>query len=98
MNRIKLTMVAAGLAALAACNNNTPQEQAADNIEANAEARADNLEEMADNATSEAREDSLENQADRVREQGEEKADATRSSADLDGNSADDTVSGNSQN
>ncbi|GAA3998342.1 hypothetical protein [Sphingomonas humi] len=95
MNKLKLTMVAAGIAALAACNN-TPQEQKADNIEANAEATADNLEEAADNATTEAREDSLENQADMVREKGEEKADATRTSADLDGNSADDTVSGNS--
>ena len=97
MNRIKLTMVAAGLCALAACNN-SPQEQKADNIEANAEATADNLEEAADNATTDAREDALENQASQVREQGEEKADATRGSADLDGNSADDTVSGNSNN
>jgi len=96
MKKLAVLAVTAGLMSLAACNNNTPQERAADNIEANAEARADNLEDMADNATTENREDSLENQADRVREKGEEKADATRTSADLDGNSADDTVSGNS--
>lgn len=98
MKKLAVLAVAAGLVSLSACNNNTPQERTADNIEANAEARADNLEEMADNATTENREDALENQADRVREKGEEKADSVRTSADLDGNSADDTVSGNSQN
>lgn len=97
MNTLKLTMLAAGLAALAACNN-TPQEQAADNIEVNAEMTADNLEEAADNATTDAQEDALENAASQTREAGEEKADATRGSADLDGNSADDTIKGNSSN
>src|SRR4030095_13290260 len=72
--------VAAGLGALAACEH-TPQEQAADNIEANAEATADNLEEAADNASTEATEDALENKADATREAGEEKADATREGA-----------------
>lgn len=80
--------VAIGLGALAACNQ-SPQEQAADNIEANAEMTADNLEEAADNATSEATEDALENQADATREAGENAADATREGADADGNSAD---------
>ena len=79
--------VAAGIAALAACNQ-SPQEQAADNIEANAEMTADNLEEAADNAPTEATEDALENQADAIREAGEENADATRTGADADGNSA----------
>jgi len=97
MNSLRIFAVAVAIAELAACNN-SPQEQKADNIEANAEARADNLEEAADNASTEAREGSLENQADGVGEKGEEKADATRTSADIDGNSADDTVSGNSQN
>ncbi|SFP84026.1 hypothetical protein [Sphingomonas rubra] len=69
--------LAAGLASLAACNN-TPQEQAADNIEANSEAVADNLEEMADNANTEAREDALENRADTVRDMGENKAEDMR--------------------
>ncbi len=49
---------------------------------------ADNLEEMADNASTEGTEDMLENKADATREMGEENADATRSSTDLDGNSA----------
>ncbi len=80
--------VIVGVAALAACNNETPQEQAADNMEANAEMTADNMEEMADNATSEAAEDRLENQAGATREAGEEAADANRSGMDADGNSA----------
>ncbi|WP_114227437.1 MULTISPECIES: hypothetical protein [Sphingomonas] len=95
MKTLSALAVAAGLLSLAACNN-TPQEKTADNIEANAEARADNLEDMADNATTENREDALNNKADMVRENGEERADRVRTSADLDGNSADDTISGNS--
>jgi hypothetical protein len=89
--RMKITTVLAvalGVGALAACNNDTPQEQAADNIEANAEMTADNLEDAADNTASEATEDSLENQADATREAGEEAADATRDGMDADGNSA----------
>src|SRR5688572_23596342 len=79
--------VAAGLAALAACNQ-SPQEQTADNIEANAEMTADNLEEMADETANDATEENLENAADATREAGEENADATREGADADGNSA----------
>src|SRR5688572_30016105 len=79
--------VAVGLAALAACNQGA-QEEAADNIEANAEMTADNLEEMADETANEATEDALENQADATREAGEENADAVRDGADADGNSA----------
>jgi len=67
--------VALGAAALAACNQ-SPQEQAADNIEANADNVADNIQANADNA------------ADATRAAGEEKADATRNGADADGNSA----------
>jgi hypothetical protein len=79
--------VAVGLAALAACNQ-SPREDAADNIEANAEMTADNLEEVADETGHEAAEDALEKQADATREAGEENADATREGADADGNSA----------
>lgn len=79
--------VALGISALAACNN-SPTEQAADNIEANAEMTADNLEEAADNASTEAGEDNLENAADATREAGEENADAIRDGMDADGNSA----------
>ncbi|WP_298090273.1 hypothetical protein [uncultured Sphingomonas sp.] len=73
MKKMIVLGVAAGLVSLAACNS-TPREQAAENIEANAEALADNLEEAADNATTEAGEDRLENQADAVREMGDNRA------------------------
>jgi hypothetical protein len=69
--------LAAGLISLSACNS-TPREQAADNIEANTEAVADNLEEMADNANTEAREDALENKADAVRDTGQNQAEDMR--------------------
>ncbi|WP_294392206.1 hypothetical protein [uncultured Sphingomonas sp.] len=68
---------AAALLALSACNN-SPREQAADNIEANAESVADNLEDAADNASTEAGEDRLENQADATRELGDKKAEDMR--------------------
>jgi hypothetical protein len=79
--------VAFGAAALAACNQ-SPQEQAADNIEANAEIVADNLEDAADATSNEAVEDNLENAADAVEANGEAAADAVRDGADADGNSA----------
>jgi len=68
---------AIGLASLAACNQ-TPREQAADNIEANAEAVADNIEDRADYANTEAGEDLLENRADAVRATGENQAEDMR--------------------
>jgi protein involved in sex pheromone biosynthesis len=77
---MKKTLVfglAAGLISLSGCNS-TPREQAADNIEANTEAVADNLEEMADNANTEAREDALENKADAVRDTGQNQAEDMR--------------------
>jgi hypothetical protein len=63
MKKILVLGLAAGLATLSACNS-TPREQAADNIEANAEGMADNLEDMADNVSSPAAEAGLENQAE----------------------------------
>lgn len=77
MKTISTVAMSFALCALAACNN-TPQEQAADNIEANAEVVADNLEEAADNATTEAGEDALENKADATREAGENAAEDMR--------------------
>lgn len=73
MKKMMVLGLAAGLAALSACNS-TPRENAADAIEANAGAVADNLEAAADNATTEAAEDALENKADAVRETGDAKA------------------------
>lgn len=73
MKKMLVLGAAAGLFALSACNN-TPREQAADNIEANADARADNIDAMASNATTDAAKDSLENKADAVRDQGKAEA------------------------
>lgn len=77
MKKMMTIALAAGLASLAACNN-TPRENAADNIEANAEAVADNLEDMADTANTEGAEDAMENQADAVRATGQNQADDMR--------------------
>lgn len=77
MKKMFVIGLAAGLASLAACNQ-TPKEQAADNIEANAEMMADNMEEMADNATTEAGEDMMENQADATRAMGQNQAEDMR--------------------
>jgi len=79
MKRVALWAAAAGLFALGACDTNTPQENKADAIEANAENVADNLEAVADNTSNEVVEDRLENQAEQVRDEGEEKADAVES-------------------
>ena len=73
MKFITTAAIALGLAGLSACNN-TPREQKADNIEANAEATADNLDVAADNATTTAGEAALDNQAAAVRNEGEAKA------------------------
>jgi|ERR1700754_4587498 hypothetical protein len=78
--------VALGVAALAACNQ-SPQEQAADNIEANAENTADVIESNTENAA-DAVEANGQNAADEVRAAGENTADAVRNGADADGNSA----------
>jgi hypothetical protein len=61
------------LCALAACNN-SPAENAADSIEANAEMTADNLEVTADNATTDNGEAALQNQADATRAAGDNAA------------------------
>ena len=77
MKKMLVLGLAAGLATLSACNS-SPREQAADNIEANAEGMADNLEEAADNVSSEAGEDALENKADAVRATGQNQAEDMR--------------------
>jgi hypothetical protein len=65
--------VSLGLAALTACNS-SPREQAADNIEANAENTADNLEDVADTVNNDVAADNLENQADATRAAGDNAA------------------------
>ena len=78
--------VALGAAALAACNQ-SPQEQAADNIEANAENTADMIESNTENAADMV-EANGQNAAEDVRAAGENAADEVRNGADADGNSA----------
>lgn len=77
MKKILVLGMAAGLASLAACNS-SPREQAADNIEANGEAVADNLEDAADNTNSAMMENNLENRADAVRATSENQAEDMR--------------------
>jgi hypothetical protein len=78
--------VALGVAALAACNQ-SPQEQAADNIEANTENTAGVIESNTENAA-DAVEANGQNAAEEVRAEGENAADAVRNGSDADGNSA----------
>jgi hypothetical protein len=90
--------VAVGLMALAACNQ-SPQENRADQIEANAENTADiietNTENVADtletnaDAAADATRAAGQNAADQTRAAGENAADRVRNAADADGNSAD---------
>lgn len=77
MKKIMLLCAAASLATLGACNK-TPREQAADNIEANADSVADNLEQAADNASTPVAENALDNQADATRNLGDAKAEDMR--------------------
>ena len=77
MKKIFVLGVAAGLASLAACNT-SPREQAADNIEANGDAVADNLEDAADNAGNGMMEDRMENRADAVRDTTQNQAEDMR--------------------
>ena len=79
--------IAFGVTALTACNN-TPKENVADNIEANAENTADMIEENADNVPGVTLNDAADNAADATRAEGEKKADEVRNGADADGNSA----------
>ena len=77
MKKIYALSIAAGLMSLTACNS-SPREQAADDIEANSEAIADNLEDAADNAPSDVAEGNLENAADAVRATGQNQAEDMR--------------------
>jgi hypothetical protein len=97
MRIITLAALTIGLAGISACNN-SPREQAADNVEANAENTADvieaNTENVADTleANSQNAADAVraagDNTADQVRSAGENHADTVRNGGDADGNSA----------
>ncbi len=80
MKSIVPILAAAGLVALAGCNN-TPAENAAANGEAVAENEADIIDEQAANASTEAGEAALENDAAAVRAEGENAADAIENKA-----------------
>ena len=86
MKTTTVLAIALGIGALAACKQ-SPQENVADNIEANAENTADTIEANTSNASDNIQA-AGENAADAVRNQGEQKADAVRNGADADGNSA----------
>lgn len=77
MKKMIVLSLVAGLVSLSACNK-TPREQAADNIEANSEAVADNLDAMADNAATPAMENAMDNEAAAVRATGENQAEDMR--------------------
>jgi len=64
MKKLSLVIVAAGLMALAACNKQTPAENAIDNQAAALENQADALDNAADYASNEATESALENASD----------------------------------
>jgi hypothetical protein len=72
MKKTVVLGTAFGLLALSACHS-SPREQAADNIEANAESSADNLEDMASNANGPVA-DNLQNAADATRALGDNEA------------------------
>ena len=77
MKKTVMVALAAGLVSLSACNS-SPREQAADNIESNSEAVADNLEDAADATGNAAAADQLENKADAVRATGQNQAEDMR--------------------
>lgn len=68
---------AAGLFALAACNNSATENKA-DAIEANGANIAENLGEVAENISNDQAAEAVENKADAIREDAENKADAVR--------------------
>ena len=78
MRIFALGAVAAGLFALAACND-TPAENKAENIEETAENQAENIVEGAENQA-ESIQETAENQAEAIEEQAENQADAVENS------------------
>jgi hypothetical protein len=75
MKLLLKVMIGGSLLALAACGGQG-DDALGDNVADAADAKADTLDAMADNATNEAVEENLEDQADAVREAGEAKEEA----------------------
>lgn len=75
MKLLLKVMIGGSMLALAACGGQG-DDALGDNVADAADAKADSLEAMADNATSEVVEENLQDQADVVRETGEAKEEA----------------------
>lgn len=75
MKLLLKVMIGGSMLALAACGGQG-DDALGDNVADAAEAKADSLDAMADNATSEVVEENLQDQADVVRETGEAKEEA----------------------
>lgn len=75
MKKLTFALVGAASLALAACGGKG-DDALADNVQANYDNAAENLDAMADNTTNAAVADSLENQADQLKAEGDRKADA----------------------
>ncbi|WP_309611264.1 hypothetical protein [Sphingomonas sp.] len=74
MKKMSFVLLGAAALSMAACNKNA-NEVAADNVEANAGAMADNMDAMAENTSNDAMEDSLHNQADQLKDKADNVAD-----------------------
>jgi len=89
MNKLALIMTAPALALVGACGDDSAVEETGDALEERADAvenlgdeRAEQLEEMADNAPTDAREDALNARAEEIDDVGDERADAINEVAD----------------
>ena len=80
MNSTKIFAVALGIAALGACNKN-PQQQAADNYEANVANAADTMEANVDNAADQMTAN-VDNASDAMKSAADNKSDEMKAAAD----------------
>ena len=74
MKKVSMILLGAAALSMAACQKNA-NEVAADNIESNVGAMADNLDAAADNMSNDAASDSLKNQADGMKAKADNVAD-----------------------
>ena len=70
MKKFAVILAAAGLVSVAACNR-TPTEAAADNVSDNLEVQADNLQDLADNASTENQAAALTNASENAEDQAD---------------------------